>query len=136
MPWNRSLKFANLSDKKILHGSTSHHISFSIWQPHNACAESSISLQQRSQRAFGLGIHLLKFCFVGRESLQALQMKCRILLGTVAIYSAKFFVSILIRRARCSSFRRVMEELISRFCWVNTIFCGSPNQFIFSAMMN
>lgn len=83
MQWNQSLKFANRSDKKPRHAIISHQISFSSWHPHNACAESSTSLPQCSQSAFGMDNPLNKFCFVERESVQAHQMKCRILLGTL-----------------------------------------------------
>lgn len=83
MPWNQSPKFTNLSVKKTRHASTSHQISFNKIHPHRACTESSTSLPHLSQSAFGMDTRFIKFCFVGSESLQARQMKCRILLGTL-----------------------------------------------------
>ena len=66
-----ALKFTNCSDKKTWHASISHQISFSPIHPYSACVESSTSLPRLSQSAFGKDTRLIKFSFVGRESVQA-----------------------------------------------------------------
>lgn len=82
IPVHRSLKSTKRVASWFLREGSSHHTSFSAWQPQRVWNTSSISALHLSHVAHHVTFLLNKFLLVGSDSQQALQMKCLILFGT------------------------------------------------------
>ncbi|KAM4088816.1 hypothetical protein ACB094_07G101200 [Castanea mollissima] len=95
IPVHRSLKSTKRVASWFLREGSSHHTSFSAWQPQRAWIASLISSLHLSHVALCVTFLLNRFLLVGSDSKQALQIKCLILFGTPREY-------ILLQQAFCA----------------------------------
>ena len=95
-PKKKSLKLAKRTLMCGLQKPSSHQISLTLWQPQIAWTVSSISASHTSQMALLVTFLLNRFSLVGRDSLQALQIKFITLLGT-------FKLHIFLQKSECAA---------------------------------